>query len=316
MDGRRRNEVVGRNLEVAVVLQHAGVDDLGHTDALELVEVVAGLEGLGDLDRAVAAEVEEDDGVAVADGADRAAVIGDDEGRQVLVDDALVLLTQRRDRLAGRGEAPPGAEDVGLPAELDHAPVRLVAVHRDAHAAAAGGEARLEVGAAEAGHKGLHVVDVVQGAGRRHVAAVEQGVDAHAPDALGAGLADQGLELVDVGVDVAVGEQADEVHDAAGRAHVLDEALPDRGGKDLAALDRLVDELGALGIDLAGAEGVVPDLGVAHVVVRGEADGRAMGLDRGPGVVLKELVEGRRARGAHRIAGLIAADADAVQDDE
>ena len=53
-------------------------------------------------------------GVAVLDGADRLAAGGDDEGRQILVDGAGMLIAQAADRRARRtGRL---AEDVGAPA--------------------------------------------------------------------------------------------------------------------------------------------------------------------------------------------------------
>ena len=51
-------------------------------------------------------------------------------------------------------------------------------------------------------------------------------------------------------------------------------------GEQAAVGERLVDERSTLVDDLSGAEGVVADLGVAHVVVRREPDGRAVGADR------------------------------------
>jgi hypothetical protein len=87
LDRRRGDQEALRQLEVAVVLQHAGVGDFRHADAVELVET-SFLESAGDFDGAVATEVEEDDRIAILDGADRLAVLGDDEGRQILVDGA------------------------------------------------------------------------------------------------------------------------------------------------------------------------------------------------------------------------------------
>jgi hypothetical protein len=81
------DEVAGGDVGVAVVLHHAGEEDVGAADAVEGLEVVL-LEGVGELDGAVAAEVEEDDGVAVDDGAEGLAVAADDERGQVLVEDA------------------------------------------------------------------------------------------------------------------------------------------------------------------------------------------------------------------------------------
>ena len=50
------------------------------------------------------------------------------------------------------------------------------------------------------------------------------------------------------------------------------DVLPAVALEDFAAGDEVVDEEGALGDQLAGAEGVVSHLAVAHVVVRREPD--------------------------------------------
>ena len=87
LDDGRLHQIVGGDVQVAVVLQHAGKLHAGVVAAVELVKVLA-VEGQGDLLGAVAAEVEEDHAVAVGDGAHRLAVLRDDEGRQILVDAA------------------------------------------------------------------------------------------------------------------------------------------------------------------------------------------------------------------------------------
>ena len=47
-----------------------------------------------------------------------------------------------------------------------------------------------------------------------HIATVEQGVDAYRLDALGLGLDDHRLQVIDMAMDVAIGKQADEMHHA------------------------------------------------------------------------------------------------------
>ena len=89
--GRRIDQEARRDVQIAVVFHHARVEHLGLFAAGEFRELVFA-EGAADLDGAVAAEVHEDHAVA---GDDRAygalAVVHDDEGRQVLVDDAGLL---------------------------------------------------------------------------------------------------------------------------------------------------------------------------------------------------------------------------------
>ena len=64
----------------------------------------------------------------------------------------------------------------------------------------------------------------------------------------------------------------------------------------------LLDQLGALVEDPAGAERVVADLAVAHVVVARHADRRAVRAQLGRRAAACETIEGRRAREPDRVA--------------
>jgi hypothetical protein len=76
-------------------------------------------------------------------------------------------------------------------------------------------------------------------------------------------------------------------------------ALPDRAGGD-----GVGDQRRALRVDLAGADGVVADLGVAHVLVGGHAHRGAVGAQGDVGVLREQAVEGGLARGVDGAAGL------------
>ena len=314
VDRRGIDQVLAGDMEVTVVLHHAGVLYLGMPLAVELGEVLS-LEGLGDLEGAVAAEVEEDDGVAVVDGSHRLAVLRDDEGRQVLVDGA-GLLTQRRDGVVGVVELAALSEDVGLPALADHVPVGVVAVHRDDHPATAGGDACVEAVIAQLAEEVGEGVEVVECAHLAHITAIQQCVDANLPDAFLLGLEDHGLEVVDVGVDIAVGQQTDEVERTSALLDVSHEVLPGLSLEDLSALDRLADQGGTLVEDASAAHGVVADLTVAHVGVGRQSDSQSVGLELRPGVGRIERVEMLRHGGGNRVAILILAETDTVHDDE
>jgi hypothetical protein len=172
----------------------------------------ASSKGAGDLDGAVAAEVEEDHRIAILDGADRLAAPSamTKGGRSWSM---VPGCCSRRPLTAAVALAncwP--SPSTWLPAFVDHRPVGVVAVHGDVLAAAAGGDAGIEAIGADLGQEGLEGHDIVERAGFRHVAAIEQGVDAHRLDALGLGLHDHRLQVVDVAMHVAVGKQADEMH--------------------------------------------------------------------------------------------------------
>ena len=212
-------------MEVPIVLHHAGVLDLGVALAVELIQCLR-LEGLGDLQGAVAAEIEEDDTIAVLYGPHRLAAFGDDKGRQVLVD-GTGLAPQCLNRLLGAGKEPALSEDMGLPAALDHVPVGVVAVHRDDHSPAAAGDPGVKIPIVEGGEERLEGKEVLKGAELADITAIEQRVNPHPLHPLSLGLGDHRLEVVDVGVDVAVAEQADEVHRRVVLLGVGNQMLPD-----------------------------------------------------------------------------------------
>ena len=133
------------DMGVAVVFHHAGVSDVGASDSVEFIEGVV-VESARDFDGAVASEVEEDDAIAVFDGAGGFAISDDDEGWEVLIADAVFFFTERFDGFGGAGEVARLPEDMGFPTAFDDAPIGFVAVHRRDHAAAARGDAIVAVG--------------------------------------------------------------------------------------------------------------------------------------------------------------------------
>ena len=94
--------------------------------------------------------------------------------------------------------------------------------------------------------------------------------------ALDRSLLDHCSELVDPRVHTTRGQQPDKVQRVAseGGLHVLPASVL----VDLPVGDVDVDKLGALGVDLARTQSVVANLGVAHVVRRGQAHSRAVRL--------------------------------------
>ena len=201
----------------------------------------------------------------------------DDECAEVLVD-GVGFVAERLDGVLCGWEEASFAEDVGLPAAFDHRPVGVVAVHGDEHASAAGGDA----GIAALGLQGLEELlegqDILQGGGLADVASVQEDMNADALDALGGGVLHHRLEVVDVGMDIAVGEESDEMQRGVVAEDIGGNFLPAGVLEHLAVGDGVGDQLGALVEDASGAHGVVSDLGVAHVGVGGQSDRHAVGL--------------------------------------
>ena len=165
---------------------------------------------------------------------------------------------------------------------------------------------------AELGQHILQLLDVLQGRGGGDVTAVQEDVAVGLLYAVRLGMAQQGQQMADIGVDVAVGQQAQEVHGLAVLDAVLRQVDPGGRREQRAVLNALAHQLGALGVDLAAAEGVVTHLGVAHVLVRGQADGGAVGLEPGIGAGGEEVVQVGSLGNRHSVAAAAVTLADAV----
>ncbi len=122
--------------------------------------------------------------------------------------------------------------------------------------------------------------------------------------------------MFDVTVNVAVGEQADEVHRLSAFADAAHELLPLVAFEDLAAVDRHLNALGPLIEDPTRTKGVVTDLAVAHVVVARQTDSGAVRTKArrqgNPG----EPVERRGPSKPNRVALVGGAAANPVHDDD
>ena len=139
-------------------------------------------------------------------------------------------------------------------------------------------------------------------------------MDAGLLDALGLRLPQHRLEVVDVAVDVAVGEQADEVQRGLVRQDAVGDLAPAGVLENRAGCDGVTHQRRALLEDAAAADGVVADLAVAHVLVARHADRAAVRLELGIDRVRLEPVEVRLHGALHIVAVGILADPDPVHD--
>ena len=311
LDFRRGDQIAGGNVQVAVVLQHARVTDLRMPDAVEHVKVCL-LEGAGDLKGAVPAEIEQQHAVAVFDGTGRTAVPINDKRGEILVDDARMFFPENADGIRGGGERLAFAQHMGVPAALDHAPVGFVAVHGDLHAPAAARDRAVKGIVVEFFEPGFQQVDIFECGSLADVPSVQQDVDAGTRDSLGFDLSQQDQQVIDMGMDVAVGQQPEEMEGPIRGFHAVHEFVPGVALKDAAGRDRFVDQLGTLAIDLTGAQRVVSDFGVAHVFVGGEADRGAVGLEFLDGIRGQKAVERRFVGRRDRVSDCTFVQPDAV----
>ena len=120
--------------------------------------------------------------------------------------------------------------------------------------------------------------------------------------------------MIDVTVDVSVGEQPQEVKGLPGTRGLRHQLPPGSPLEKRARSDRGGDELCALVVDTAAAECVVPHLAVAHVGVARHADRATVGEKRRGERVLGQPIEGRRARQPHRVRSVAATDPHPVHD--
>ena len=287
--GRERDRIV----PVLLVLRQRGV----------VAQVKLGVQRLGQLARAVGAEVEEHAGVAVAHGA----LVADQRGLHELV--GLAALVRVLDGL-GRGV---GVAVLGLAADdgvhgLGDPLLPLVAVHGEV---AAGHVGDPPAGGLEPALDGLQVTRAGLGRG---VAAVGEGVHHHVGNALVGSQLDQRLQVIHRRVHAALGDQTQQVEAArvARRGAGVAQHLVLGEG---AVLDRVVDALEVLGHDLAGAQVQVAHLRVAHLAL-GQAHGGAPRGQLGVRVLLPQLVEHRRVGQLDGVARPGLGQPPAVQDDQ
>ena len=302
------------DIEVAIVLEHTGKVHASIVAPVKVGKVLA-VKGQGDLLGAVAAEVEEHHTVAVGNFGHGLAILGDDEGREILID-AVFLRAVGFNGGLGVGELTADALDMGAPAGFHHGPVGLIAIHSDLHAAAAGSDLILVGLVGELTEHILQLLHILQRRGGRHVAAIEEDMAVSALDAVFLGMAQQGEEVMNVGMDVAVGKKPQEMHGLVVFHAVSGEIHPSGRAEQRTILDALPHQFGALGVDLAAAEGVVADLGVAHVLIGGKSHRSAVGFEPGVGAGGKELVEIGGLGNCHSVAAAAVALANAVHDDQ
>ena len=208
--GGRAHQILVGNVQVPVVLHHAGILNFWHTHSVKgQVAPLGSLEGPCHLQSSVAPEIKVDDAVAILYCTHWPAIPGYDKLVHILVQKPRVLGSVCLYSLGGRGKLSSPPQHMGLPAPLHHVPVGIVPVHGYIHSAAAGGDAVVHPG--KGGQVLFHRCYIIQGAGGIHIPAVQKGVNPELLDSLFISLGNHGLEMVLVGVDIAVGKKADEM---------------------------------------------------------------------------------------------------------
>ncbi len=94
--------------------------------------------------------------------------------------------------------------------------------------------------------------------------------------------------------------------------NITDKSLPAVGGEHLSRRDRLRHQLCTLSKDLAGAQRVVTDLAVAHVVVGRKADRGPVSLELYPGSRGEEAVKRLSISPGDGVCGAFGRESDPV----
>ena len=95
---------------------------------------------------------------------------------------------------------------------------------------------------------------------------------------------------------------------------LVEQVFPRGGFVNFAALNGLVDQLRALRINLAAAEGIVTHFAVAHIVVGGQTHRRAMRLDGGVRAGGLQLIQNGSGGLLNHVAQLSRGFAHAIHD--
>ena len=261
-------------------------------------------QGAGQLPGPVGPEVEEDDAVVVADGA---LGVADHRLHELIRDAAGIGLPHGVDGVGIAGA--PLAVDHGVVGLLHPVPA-LVPVHGVVAAHDGGDLAHADLGAVADGL--LHKAQA--GAGG-HVPPVQEGVDIDLLQPLALGHPQQGVKVLDVGVDAAVAEKAHQVQGRSLGAAGLHGVEIGGVGKEAAVRHGVADPGQVLKDHPAAADVGVAHLAVAHLPV-GQAHPAAGGLQLRPGVLGEEPVQNRRRRGGHGVARRLLPQAEAVHNDQ
>ena len=200
---------------------------------------------------------------------------------------------------------------MGAPTGFHHGPVGFITVHGDLHTAAAGGDGVVAALGIQLRQNLLQLVHILQSGGSGHVTAVQQDMAVDLFGAFRMGLPQHGDQVGDIGVDIAVGQQAQEMERLSGQS-VGQQLFPGFALIQGAVFNGLADQLRALGINLAAAKGIVAHLAVAHVIVGGQADGGAVGLQPGVGAGFQQMIQRGGLGVLHSVAAAAVALAHAV----
>ena len=284
-----------------VVLRVAHVGG-GEEFPLEPVEVRVH-DGAGDLTGAVGAVVEEDDAVVVADGA---LAVAHHRLHELIGDVGGVALCHG---VHGIGVVVSLAVHHGVVGHLHPLPA-LVTVHGVVAAHDRGDLAHAQLRTLV-----RQRLDEALAAGGGHIAPVQEAVEIHALKALVLGHPHQRVQVVDMGVYAAVGQQAVQMQGGTVFQAVVHSLVVGLVLEEAAILNGAADAGQILKHHAAAADVGVAHLAVAHLPC-GQTHVQSAGGQGGVGVFLKQPVQHRRLGQGDGVVVRRRRDAEAVHDDK
>ena len=202
-DLRRIDQIMMRNLQITIVLEHTGVFDCRDVSAVKFVEGSISVKGHGKFQCTVTTEVVKNDAVTILHGTDRFAVFCNNESRKILIN-STGLSAKGLNSFKSRSELTAFSMNMKIPASFNHSPVSLITIHGDAHTAAAGSNLAVECIIVQFSQDIFQFLDIFRSTGRRYVTAIQQSMNSGMFDTFCLGFFQHGEKMADVGMNVSV----------------------------------------------------------------------------------------------------------------
>ena len=143
------------------------------------------------------------------------------------------------------------AKNVSFPACLNHSPVCFVSVHSYLHSAAAACDSDIKAIGTEIGKELLEGTNVIKRTCLTNVSTVQKNMNSYLTNAGVLRFLNKRLKVINVRVNVSVGEKAEEMKGAVIILYAVNEKIPCLGRKYRTVFDRLRNKLCALRKNLA-----------------------------------------------------------------
>ena len=266
--GRRLDQIVGGDFGIPVIFHHAGVEDLWIALPVEVGKIRL-LKSLGDFNGSISSEVEEHHAVPVDNRTNRLCPFCNHERIHILVGNLWIFLIVGSNGLRGRGKHPAKTKNMGIPSLLNDSPVGLVAIHGGQHAAAAGGDSAVAAVFLKLVTKFLQRSEILQCTFCSHVPPIKQSMYSYTIDATLSAALENSVEMVYVGVHIAIRNQTDQMKCSTSMTPFLYHR-PALTLENCPGVNRLTYQFGSLGKDPSCAKRIMADLRIAHVVIAGQ----------------------------------------------